>query len=70
MSEAFAPVIPVVVKFLAIFTLPPRVIVLPVLSTPVPPFAPPNIPETEEAEILLIAVVTYCVLAIVPSLDG
>ena len=70
MSEALKPVVPVVVKFLAIFTSPPRVIVLPVLSTPVPPLAPLKIPETEEAEILLIAVVTYCVLAIVPSLDG
>ena len=40
MSDAFEPVVPVVVKFR------PRVIVLPVLATPVPPFAPATIPVT------------------------
>lgn len=43
---------PLVVKF------PPSVIVFPVLSMPVPPFDPGNIPVTELAEILPIALVT------------
>ena len=51
-SEALDPVVPVVVKFL------PRVIVLPVLFTPVPPLAPAMTPVTELAEILLMAVDT------------
>ena len=52
MSEALEPVVPVVVKFL------PRVIVLPVLFTPVPPLAPAMTPVTELADILLMAVDT------------
>ena len=54
---------PVVTKF------PPNVIVLPVLSTPVPPFAEGKIPDTDEADILPIALVTYSVFAIVPSFE-
>ena len=63
-EEALETFIPEVTKF------PPSVIVLPVLSTPVPPLAAGKIPDTAEAEILLIAVVTYSVLAMVLSLDG
>ena len=44
-SEAFEPVVPVVVR------LPPSVINLPSLFTPVPPFALVIIPETEDADI-------------------
>ena len=64
MSEALEPVVPEVVKFL------PKVIVLPALFTPVPPLAPAITPVIWLPEILLIAVVTYCVLAIVLSLEG
>ena len=47
MSDALPePVVPVVVNAAPVFTLPPRVIVLPVLATPVPPFAPNTMPVT------------------------
>ena len=54
-----APVVVKVKLLLPLVTkLPPRVIVLPVLSIPVPPFDPGKIPVTELAEILPIALVT------------
>ena len=47
MSAAFpAPVVPVVVNAAPVLMLPPTVIVLPVLSTPVPPLAPATMPVT------------------------
>ena len=65
-----APVVVKVRPFDPLVTkLPPNVIVFPVLSTPVPPFDPGNIPVTELAEILPIALVTNCVFAIVLSLE-
>jgi hypothetical protein len=54
-----------VVNPLAKSKFPPSVIVLPVLSIPVPPFAAGNTPETEDALILPIALVTNSVLATV-----
>ena len=39
------------------------------LSTPVPPLDAGKIPDTDEAEILPMARVTYSVLATVPSLE-
>ena len=45
-SDAFEPVVPVVVNALPVFILPPSVIVFPVFATPVPPFAPATIPVT------------------------
>ena len=68
-SEAFEIVVPVVVNPLAKSKLPPSVIVLPVLSIPVPPFAAGKTPETEDALILPIALVTKAVFAIVPSFE-
>ena len=62
-SEAFEMVVPVVVNPLAKSKLPPSVIVLPVLSIPVPPLAAGKTPETEDALILPIALVTNSVLA-------
>ena len=64
---------PVVVKVKVLVPLvtklPASVIVLPVLSTPVPPFDPGKIPDTSVAEILPIARVTYCVVATVKSFE-
>ena len=46
MLEAFETVVPVVVNEAPVLISPPNVIVFPVLSTPVPPFAPKTIPVT------------------------
>ena len=54
-----APVVVKVKLLLPLVTkLPPRVIVLPVLSIPVPPLEPGKIPVTELADIFPIALVT------------
>ena len=67
-SEAFEPVVPVVVNALPVLILPPSVIVFPELATPVPPFAPATIPVTFVDVPIKFAVIVPALKLPVPSL--
>ena len=70
-SETLVAPIVVNIKLFAplVAKLPPSVIVLFVLATPVPPFSPDIIPSTAFASIFEMALFTNSVFAIVPSFE-